>query len=411
MMKIKFKTFNAESVGKAIREAAIQSAMAALEEKARGAAVSIVDPETGKPAVVFAERAPDYRVVIKTHGSPAFARLLERRLGIGMGEVETMSEASTKALKVYLAHASEDKLAARKIAKVLMVRGIDVWFDEWEISGGDSLRQKMEEGLNEASHFVVLLTPVSMKKPWVQLEIDAGLVGRVGGKNRFVGARLGVTPADLTIFLQTMHCPEIDPDSDASLVSFADMILGVSRKPELGERPTYVQSVPTGLAGWSEAAIAVAKVLITRSRNGESRDPILDFAELQVATGLSVDDVRIGAVDLRDAGLLWSSPVHREAVAPERGLFVEFDEYFMPFNPSEDAVALASLVLNRGEAHVSTPEMAQALGWTPRRMNSALCFLESSGSIDEKPSLADSPWRRIYVRANDRTLRFVRANA
>ena len=36
-----------------------------------------------------------------------------------------------------------------------MQRGIDVWYDNWEIGYGDSLRRKMEEGLSECTHFVV----------------------------------------------------------------------------------------------------------------------------------------------------------------------------------------------------------------------------------------------------------------
>ena len=49
---------------------------------------------------------------------------------------------------VYLAHGSEDKeTIVRPLAQRLLEKGIDVWFDNWEIRAGDSLRQKMEEGL------------------------------------------------------------------------------------------------------------------------------------------------------------------------------------------------------------------------------------------------------------------------
>ena len=67
-----------------------------------------------------------------------------------------------------------------------MARGIEVWFDEWEIGAGDSLRRKMEQGLEDCTHFVVLLTEASIKKAWVAEEIDVGLMSAVEGQARFM---------------------------------------------------------------------------------------------------------------------------------------------------------------------------------------------------------------------------------
>lgn len=56
-------------------------------------------------------------------------------------------------------------MLARPLAQRLMAEGIEVWFDEWEIGAGDSLKRRMEQGLEDCSHFVVLLTPTSIRKP------------------------------------------------------------------------------------------------------------------------------------------------------------------------------------------------------------------------------------------------------
>ena len=69
------------------------------------------------------------------------------------------TQAANASARVYLAHASEDHdTLAKPLAKTMMANGIEVWFDEWEIRTGDSLRRKMEEGLANCTHFVVLLT-------------------------------------------------------------------------------------------------------------------------------------------------------------------------------------------------------------------------------------------------------------
>ena len=54
---------------------------------------------------------------------------------------------------VYLAHASEDHELAKQLAERMMAERIEVWFDEWEIRPGDSLRRKMEQGSSDCTHF------------------------------------------------------------------------------------------------------------------------------------------------------------------------------------------------------------------------------------------------------------------
>lgn len=242
------RPFDASRFAADIEAKAIALGMQALEEKARGAAASIVDPETGHHAAVFVDRLSGNRVAIRTTGSPAFARLLEKRLGVDPGKVQVMNAADGAAHpKVYLAHASEDKDRVRPVAEYLMANGVDVWFDEWEIEPGDSLRQKMEEGLGSMTHFVVVLTETSIAKPWVAKEIDVGLVQQVGGKSRFVPLVVDLDPAKLSPFLQAMLFLKIDPASEADLKGLADRLHGVSRKPALGAAPRYVQTAPSGL--------------------------------------------------------------------------------------------------------------------------------------------------------------------
>jgi len=79
----------------------------------------------------------------------------------------------------FLCHASEDKNMVRRLANDLIAHGIDVVFDEWEIHAGDSLRQKIDAGLELCTHFIAVLSPTSIRKPWVNSEMDAGFVMRL----------------------------------------------------------------------------------------------------------------------------------------------------------------------------------------------------------------------------------------
>ena len=160
---------SAQGIVEGLQQDFIEAALLELEKRMHGIASSIVDPETGKHADVFVRRKGKEGLILRTSGSAAYARELERRLGAETGSIEPMDDQSMETPRVYLAHASEDKNSfARPLAYHLIENGIDVWFDEWEIHAGDSLRRKMEEGLHNCTHFIVVLTSASINKPWVQ---------------------------------------------------------------------------------------------------------------------------------------------------------------------------------------------------------------------------------------------------
>ena len=404
------RPFDAKKFAADLQAKALEAGMKALEQKARGAASSIIDPETGHHAHVFVDRISDNRLAIRTTGSPAFARLLETRLGVGRGEVEVMNATEgTAHPKVYLAHASEDKGQVRPIAEYLMANGIDVWFDEWEIEAGDSLRQKMEEGLGSMTHFVIVLTKTSLTKPWVAKEIDVGLVRQVGSKSRFVPLVVDVEPADLPPFLEAMLFLKIDPSNEAELKGLVDRLHGVSRKPALGTAPKYVKQAPKGLEGWSSAAIAVGKYVVESSVNAMVSDRVVTTEGLPEALNISPADVRIAILDLKDAGFLREMNVHGH-YAPQPALFVDFDEAFMPFSPKDDAKTIANRMVNAEGSVVNVETLAEELEWPPRRFNSAVCYLERAGAIRARHALASAPWRVVQLVCTDETLRFARSH-
>lgn len=83
---------------------------------------------------------------------------------------------------VFISHASEDKESfARPLANTLLAKGVKVWFDEFTLKIGDSLRQSIDRGLSSSKFGIVILSPAFFAKHWPQRELD-GLVAReVGG--------------------------------------------------------------------------------------------------------------------------------------------------------------------------------------------------------------------------------------
>ncbi len=79
---------------------------------------------------------------------------------------------------VFISHAWEDKEdIARPLAETLRRRGLRVWYDEYTLTLGDSLRRSIDRGLAQSKYGIVILSPNFFAKEWPQRELD-GLVAK-----------------------------------------------------------------------------------------------------------------------------------------------------------------------------------------------------------------------------------------
>lgn len=293
------------------------------------------------------------------------------------------------------------------MAEGLVERGIPVWYDDWEICYGESLRRKMEQGLGDCTHFVVLLTETSANKPWVNEEIDAGLMNAVEGTAKFIGLRHQLPLASVSPFLRTRLTPEYVPGPEG-LDALAAEIYGVSKRPPLGERPRYVQTHAPG-STWSTAALVVAEYFVRNSAHAQSMDPQADYQTIEEATGLPRVDMRIGVLDLIGAGLLEKQDYMggESAIWPKADLFVTFDKQFMDWDPEQDARDLAVRLLNLDADNVDCAEVAASLDWLARRFNPAIAYLVSARIVSSHEYLGGGEFWPPAVGIGDELLRFV----
>lgn len=83
---------------------------------------------------------------------------------------------------VFISHASEDKDAVvRPLADALVGHGLAVWYDEFELRIGDSLRQKIDQGLANSRFGIVVLSGHFFEKGWPNHELDGLATKSVGG--------------------------------------------------------------------------------------------------------------------------------------------------------------------------------------------------------------------------------------
>lgn len=84
----------------------------------------------------------------------------------------------------FISHATEDKdNLVRPLATQLTEMGFSIWYDEFQLKVGDSLRRSIDRGLANSRFGIVVLSPSFFAKNWPQYELD-GLVAKesIGGK-------------------------------------------------------------------------------------------------------------------------------------------------------------------------------------------------------------------------------------
>jgi len=78
-----------------------------------------------------------------------------------------------KEFDAFISYFSGDQDFARKIAGDLQNRDLHVWRDAGEIDVGDSISDKIQEGLKRSFTFIIVLSPEALKRPWVKEELRA----------------------------------------------------------------------------------------------------------------------------------------------------------------------------------------------------------------------------------------------
>jgi hypothetical protein len=92
-------------------------------------------------------------------------------------------ELNAMTVSVFLSHNHKDKAFVRKLAVDLDAHGVKYWLDEAEMKIGDSLIQKIREGIDSVDYFAVILSPNSVEAPWVVNELDVAMNHQISGRS------------------------------------------------------------------------------------------------------------------------------------------------------------------------------------------------------------------------------------
>jgi hypothetical protein len=203
-----------------------------------------------------------------------------------------------EAPKVFISHASEDKERfVVDFASNLRQRGIDAWVDQWEIRPGDSLVKKIfDEGLNNAEAVIIVLSNISIQKPWVREELDISIVKKITEQIRVIPIIIDadcIVPASLqsTLWVKIQDLKQYDQE----LTRIVNTIFNISDKPPLGQPPRHIQLEVDQLPGLSSIDTQIFKAICDTALGEEC--PMVNMRQFNEI----VQDLQISEQDLHDS--------------------------------------------------------------------------------------------------------------
>jgi len=84
---------------------------------------------------------------------------------------------------VFISHRKSDDLEAERLADEIRNAGHNVWLDEWNIALGDSIIERINEGLEGAGYVIVCYSSTGITSPWMGREWMSALANQLNGKS------------------------------------------------------------------------------------------------------------------------------------------------------------------------------------------------------------------------------------
>jgi hypothetical protein len=129
---------------------------------------------------------------------------------------------------VFISHASEDKDAvAVPLRDALVGLGISVWLDKTELTIGDSLRRKIDQGIRSSRFGIVVLSRPFFAKGWTNHELDGLVTRTVAGEQTLLPIWHSLTAAEVRAYSPSLADKVALSTDSMSIEEMAEQIAAV----------------------------------------------------------------------------------------------------------------------------------------------------------------------------------------
>jgi len=311
-----------------------------------------------------------------------------------------------------ICHASDDKQSfVLPFSYKLADYGIKVLVDDWEMQSNDSLIERIfTEGVKNTDAFLIILSNLSVNKPWVTEELRAGLVKRIGIHCKLVPVLIedAVIP-DVLAATEWVKIRDLD-NYDREMLQIARAIRNEPVQPlvkeEVKEVPRVVpgaistpgvgavapapsSAVATSIPGLTQNEVLVLKVsneyAVEKNRTFINTSDVQRVLQTSGLTPQLIDK----ALDILDekglvkaARILGAASIEIYNVTP-----FGFEAYARAFIPGYDALSLKMLSALANEGLATNDDLASRFNIPMSVANFTLDVFESKNLIKKGKSL------------------------
>ena len=290
--------------------------------------------------------------------------------------------------KVFISHASEDKdRFVTNFATKLRENGVDAWLDRWEMLPGDSLVDKIfEEGLKEARAEIIVLSNVSVSKPWVAEELNASIVSRISKGTKIIPVVIDDCGVPEALKSTLWERVEDLSNFDNPLKRIVAAVFDVREKPPIGEPPNFAQKTASNIEGLStiDALVLRRVAAFDLENNSHIVEPENIFRDLD-ALGLSKNQVE-ESIEMLETDGYFKLSHYFGGGADGYGCHIRVTDYgFEKYCASEidnyDQLKAQCADLLVNENVTDNTILAERIGAKPRLIEHILNVFESNGLI------------------------------
>lgn len=121
----------------------------------------------------------------------------------------------------FISYAHEDRAIAHELAFGLQRRGCEVWIDNGELRAGDSLVERLAEGIAEVDFVIAIVSAHSVSSQWCRKELSLAMTQEIDLRGRFGVRRvmpLRVGAVEMPPMLRDKFYLEVNGENTGSIV-------------------------------------------------------------------------------------------------------------------------------------------------------------------------------------------------
>ena len=172
-------------------------------------------------------KAKSYQNKLRLSSIPSLTTMPSLYLGPSYDDdvEEFLYDGYEKDYDVFISHASEDKDdVARPLAEALRKNGLSVWYDEFELRIGDSLRRKIDKGIANSNFGVIVISRDFISKGWTNYELDGLITRAVNGEQTMLPIWHNITKREVINYSPSLADKLARSTTDFTVEEIADEI-------------------------------------------------------------------------------------------------------------------------------------------------------------------------------------------